>query len=213
MADASISKQAQDTIISILTSDDPDSNVIKRGAFYVGLVLVYLAQNNQDFSIDAVDDMKTKRLPIPKLSGKKKEQMTAQDVPVRVVSQSEPEYLAASPQQTTLDSYITTAPDSDSPLTSNNHSHHSQNVLSRKEALDTNPSGKDDVNDPWSPKGSQHTPSYIQPESRPARTSYVSNSNGNQSALGIDGVTVRALEGKEGIPLWKHINYEYVFLR
>lgn len=189
MSDANLSESDKETIVSIILPGDTSSSGLSRALTNVALVLISLAQENEELSIDAVDDRKSQELPFPKLSDRKtaaaaKEhnRSTTEDVP----APAQPE-----PQQTTLDSYITTSPGATATLKA--------------------PTERQELNDPWSPNRSpSHTPRYDSLDSRTEQPSY-NASLAPTVSLDFDAVTIRALEGKEGIPLWKHINYESVF--
>ena len=184
---------------SILTTVLPAhvEHKVDRGHFNVVFLLLALAQQGKEISLDAVDDLKSSVLPVPSLNQQETHASPKRSA-IQDKSGSAPSIPAFEPQQTTLDAFLdlpsqNTAESASAPRAS---AQPSREITPRK----------DDIADPWSPNGSQ-APSF-NTLTRPSGTRYSSTTNHTQYSLDIDGVLVRALEGKEGLPLWKHINYE-----
>ena len=187
ISNAHISKAQHTTIDSLIQVEDDH---VSRHVFNLVLVFLALSQQNEELSLDTVDALKSRKLPIPKLSDR------AMSEPAPANAQSSSERTPSEPQQTTLDQYLVTEPSTKASNGSTGHDSHT-------------PSRKADLHDPWSPNGSTHATSYNEQESRPSASTYVSSPN-IISSFDADAITITALENKEGLPLWKHINYEYV---
>lgn len=199
MADAQLAEHDKESIVAIVFPGESSSAGLSRGLTNVALVLIALAQRGEDLSIDAVDDRKAKALPLPKLTPRKSP-IVDSEIGSRPAVQ--PPSSLAEPleqQQSTLDGFVT--------KTSRPNSTYTPHADSPVKSASVR---RDEVGDPWSPNGStSHTPLYEATAQETSNQRYGSNPT-FQSPLLLDSIVIRALEGREGMPLWKHINYEYV---
>lgn len=196
MGNAHISEHDTETIMTLLLTSDSAQSGLSRALTNLALCLIALAQLKEELSLDNVDDRKKQGLPIPKLDRLDKSNGTnAGGSKSSAIAQSQASDGHSDSQQTTLDSYVTRTVQED-------------HLEPSATSVDNNAARKTQDIDPWSPAGSvSHTPHYETNEQTNS-TTRVYQADANRGSLAIDSITVRALEGKEGLPLWKHINYE-----
>lgn len=197
MSTANLAEHDKETVVSLVLPGDASESNLDRSLTSVALVLIALAQKGEELSLDAVDDCKGRGLPVPKLepSMSKTTRYSPEDTSKRSDDQR-----PISPQQTTLDPFVTrtSQPDNNVGATS----------PSKRSGRSHDSAHREDVGDPWTPEGSvPHTPPFEPEQSNFSRAEYTGTPV-SRGALEFDAVVIRALDGKEGLPLWKHINYE-----
>lgn len=191
MTNAHLTEQDKESIVSAVLPPESIGTNLTRELLNLALLLIALAQQGGQVSLDAVDDMKTKKLPLPNIS----------DVQIAKAGTSLPPAITESggaAQSTTTTSRIL-EPDglrSKIPL-----------PLPSNESLEsTNLTRKDDLNDPWSPNGSTHQASSD--THRVSESVHYTTAGVSHSTSGADAVSITTLQDKSGLPLWKHVNYE-----
>ncbi|ORY76044.1 hypothetical protein BCR37DRAFT_383602 [Protomyces lactucae-debilis] len=174
---AHISDSDAETVLALVLPGESSTAGLPRAKLNVALALVALSQQGEELTLDAVDDLRHRRLPVPKLATKEQK---AQEAP----SEIKPASPTKAPVQAAQ------AP-----------------VPQRQTAEE--PSTASTTDDPWSNGSSSRSHHYDEspsvPEATTATPSYTSPAV--QGSLDFDAITVTTLEGKEGMPLWKHLNY------
>ncbi|CCG81644.1 Sorting nexin Mvp1 [Taphrina deformans PYCC 5710] len=196
MEDAALKKHDKELIVSILVPTDSTQAGLNRGEGNLAIFLIALAQQGEEISLDAVDDRKSRAYPIPNIE--RLPSLSGDSNGERPLPEPTPRE-EREEQQSTLDNFVIRP-------TSQKSASRSENGPTAKVRIDKQ---KADLGDPWSPQESTtHTPQYAHSEHIESGPTTYDQSLLSNNTLHIDAVTVRALDGKEGLPLWKHINYE-----
>jgi sorting nexin-8 len=178
MRAAQLSDSNAERILSLVLPGDSSTAGLSRAKLNVALALIALSQQGEELSLDAVDDMRHKKLPVPKLEPKQQSvESTPAHPAVHLPSPAKSQTPSASPVK----------------------------AASRSE----DPTASSTADDPWSNGSSMQAHHYTEnPTAAEQSTDSPSyTSPASQGTLDFDAITVTALEGKEGMPLWKHLNY------
>ena len=224
MAQARLSQDQQDSITSLLNLQH-NSN-LSRGLANVAFLLIALAQQGEELSMDAIDDRKRGRLPVPDIAlpqsanpGHTTPPTTSLPSTPTQSSKTEARAALPSPQHSAAPAESASSPRSP-PLSSEDPTMPQARPSSNGHGSHPPPQQQRQVSqedDPWS-SGPSHQSPYQSASlsenvnSTAARPSSAAPDLASAPLSDIDSVVITALPDKEGMPLWKHVNYSCVIL-
>lgn len=209
MERANVTSSDQDRIAGLLNAQS--DTTLTRGQANVAFLLIALAQQGETLSMDAVDDRKRSRLPLPDIAVLERPDEshttapaaaapitpTKEQRPVSTATTSAASPRIASPQPQYTQSPRPAAEEEEQRPSTNGHPPSQQRQASQED-------------DPWS-SGPSHQSPY-QPASLAETTSVRPGPQQHSPSplADFDSVIITSLPDREGMPLWKHINYSCV---
>lgn len=188
MMGAGLAEQVMETIVSIVLPPDSPSSSLSRESFNVSLLLMAMAQKEEDLSIQAVDDRKDRKLPIPKIEASP---ATKVQIPQQLVGSTTQNSESRPPSAETTEGVKIKPP---APVIETDAQANNERTV---------------LSDPWSPNGSVRQVShYSAAESQTPDHALYSRATTVHENADMHAISIVPLENKTGLPLWKHVNYE-----